>query len=105
MGKFRFITAAFRMGHSMVLQQLRQYNVSNAYYGQQSNFMFGSIVFQSDYAYSSTYNGLNSIFVGLLNMNSWLFGTFGNQLQNNLVINLFFHFRVSFSVYFKFSFK
>lgn len=89
----------------MVLQQLRQYNVSNVYYGQQSNFMFGSIVFQSDYAYSSTYNGLNSIFVGLLNMNSWLFGTFGNQLQNNLVIDLFFNFKFHFNFIFKFSFK
>ncbi len=33
--------------------------------------MFKNIVFQSDMAYS----------------NSWLFGTYGNQLQNNSVIS------------------
>jgi hypothetical protein len=55
----------------MVLQQLRLFNLSNVFYGQSSNFMFKNIVFQSDMAYS----------------NSWLFGTYGNQLQNNLVIS------------------
>jgi len=76
------------MGHSMVLQQLRQYNVSSVYYGQSSNFMFQSIAFQSDYAYSTTYNGLNSIFVGLLNMNSWLFGNLNIFIFQNLTLSL-----------------
>jgi hypothetical protein len=39
------------MGHSMILQQLRQFNVNQTYYGQSSNYMFESIVFQSDLAY------------------------------------------------------
>ena len=46
-----FITAGFRMGHSMILQQLRQYNVNQTYYGQTSNYMFEAIVFQSNLAY------------------------------------------------------
>ena len=33
---------------------------------------------------SATYQGLNSIFLSLLNQNAWQFGTYGNQLQNNL---------------------
>ncbi len=35
-------------------------------------------------AYNSQFEGLNSIFLGTLNDASWNFGSFGNQLQNNL---------------------
>jgi len=54
-----FITASFRMGHSMVLQQLRQYNVNQTYQGQTSNYMFEALVFQSDMAYRLNTNIFN----------------------------------------------
>lgn len=34
--------------------------------------------------FSTTYQGLNSIFLGLISDLAWRFGTFGFQLQNNL---------------------
>ena len=64
------------MGHSMVLQQMQMFNVSGVSYGSSANFYFQQIAFQSDYAYSSTYSGLNGIFAGLIGTNSWQFGYF-----------------------------
>jgi len=78
-----FATAAFRMGHSLVRQSLNRRNISLLQINS-SSFDFENIVFQSDYAYSTTYQGLNSIFLGLISDLAWRFGTFGFQLQNNL---------------------
>ncbi len=40
--------------------------------------------FQSDKAYNNITEGLNGIFLGILNNLAWKFGTYGNALQNNL---------------------
>ncbi len=78
-----FNTAAFRMGHSLIRQGLSRLSVTQQPM-RGGNFPFQSIVFQSDSAYNTGLQGLNSIFLGMINDFAWQFGTFGNQLQNNL---------------------
>jgi hypothetical protein len=80
------------MGHSMIRQVVGRSNINqsyvlnnvlinNAYF---KSYDFERNVFQSDMAYDKKYQGLNSIFLALVNDFAWKFGTFGNQLQNNL---------------------
>jgi len=82
------------MGHSLIRQVVGRMDINqtlklnnvtnktrNAYF---SSYDFELNVFQSDMAYDKKNQGLNSIALGLVNDYAWKFGSFGNQLQNNL---------------------
>jgi peroxidase len=89
-----FATSAFRMGHSLMRQQLDLSNINqnftiNANNNTGKNRFFPSYdlsesFFQSDMAYSNTTEGLNGVLLGILNNLAWEFGTYGTSLQNNL---------------------
>jgi len=83
-----FSTAAFRMGHSLIRQILSRSNINQNFTGAINQFMpsyfFQDAVFQSDMAYNTKTEGLNSIFLGLINNAAWKFGSFGTALQSNL---------------------
>lgn len=42
------------------------------------------MTFKSDLSYDIRAQGINSILKGIIKNNCWRFGTFGNELQNNL---------------------
>jgi hypothetical protein len=89
------------MGHSLIRQKLNRFDVMHNLYRNKS-YDLQKIVFQSDYAYeydfillfifknsiffrsSTNFQGLNSIFVGLIDDLAWKFGSFGFELQNTL---------------------
>ena len=81
-----FATAAFRMGHSLIRDQFTRLDaLQQVFRGKQFNF--DDVAFKTQYAYDSVLQGLNSIFLGLTTDLAWKFGTYGNELQNNLFQN------------------
>lgn len=78
-----FSTAAFRYGHSNIVNIFnRVSSVTNSGIpgGQ---FFLTSTSFQTDMAYD-TLGGINSIMLGLTTTNAWKFGNFADQVQNRL---------------------
>lgn len=79
-----FATAAFRFGHSLIVDDFNFFNKFHQDITPGRGFPYGDIIEKSDFAYLSSVGGLNSILVGTLNEKAWKFGSFGDFLQNHL---------------------
>lgn len=60
-----FTTAAYRFGHSMILNKLDRFNSLNQ--NMSAAVSLFDMIFQVDEAYNAQYNGMESLFIGLLN--------------------------------------